>query len=67
MKNSEKLLKTLSILIENGIMTSKDIRNEISNNFKFRREKLVNKLQLVSREEFQILKKIVQKQEIIIQ
>ena len=67
MKNSEKLLKTLSILIENGIMTSKDIRNEISNNFKFRREKLVNKLQLVSREEFQILKKIVQKQEKIIQ
>ena len=67
MNNSEKLLKTLSILIENGIMTSKDIRNEISNNFKFRREKLVNKLQLVSREEFQILKKIVQKQEIIIQ
>ena len=63
MKNSEKLLKTLSILIENGIMTSKDIRNEISNNFKFRREKLVNKLQLVSREEFQILKKIVKKQE----
>ena len=67
MKNSEKLLKTLSILIENGIMTSKDIRNAISNDFKFRRDKLVNKFQLVSREEFQILKKIVQKQEIIIQ
>ena len=66
MKNSEKLLKTLSILIENGIMTSKDIRNEISNNFKFRREKLVNKLQLVSREEFEVLKKLIQKQEITI-
>ena len=66
MKNSEKLLKTLSFLIENGIMTSKDIKNEISNDFKFKRDKLINKFQLVSREEFQVLKKIVQKQEILI-
>ena len=66
MNNSEKLLKTLSSLIENGILTSKDIKKEISNDFKFKRDKLLNKLQLVSKEEFQVLKKIVQKQEIII-
>ena len=30
MKNSEKILKTLSDLIENGILTSKDIKKEIS-------------------------------------
>tara|TARA_Y100001970_G_C14095099_1_gene782186 strand:- start:125 stop:370 length:246 start_codon:yes stop_codon:yes gene_type:complete len=66
MSNSEKLLKTLSGLIENGILTSKDIQKEISTDFKFRRDKLINKLELVSREEFEILKKIVQKQELAI-
>ena len=66
MSNSEKLLKTLSSLIENGILTSKDIKKEISNDFKFQRDRLINKFQLVSKEEFQILKKIVQKQEILI-
>ena len=63
MSNSEKILKTLSNLIENGILTSKDIKEEISNDLKFKKEKLVNKLDLVSREEFEILKKIVQKQD----
>ena len=64
MSNSEKLLKTLSSLIENGILTSKDIRKEISTDLKFKRDKLINKLQLVSREEFEVLKKLTQKQEI---
>ena len=64
MSNSEKLLKTLSSLIENGILTSKDIKKEISTDLKFTRDKLINKFQLVSREEFEILKKMVQKQEI---
>ena len=66
MKNSEKLLKTLSSLIENGILTSKDIKKEISTDLKFTRDKLINKFQLVSREEFEILKKLVQKQELAI-
>ena len=66
MSNSEKLLKTLSSLIENGILTSKDIQKEISTDLKFTRDKLINKLQLVSREEFEVLKKLVQKQELVI-
>ena len=66
MRNSEKLLKTLSSLIENGVLTSKDIKKEISTDLKFTRDKLINKLQLVSREEFEILKKLVQKQDEII-
>ena len=66
MSNSEKLLKTLSSLIESGILTSQDIKKEISNDLKFKREKLINKFQLVSREEFDVLKKLVQKQEIAI-
>ena len=66
MSNSEKLLKTLSSLIENGILTSKDIQKEISTDLRFKRDKLINKLQLVSREEFEVLKKLVQKQELAI-
>ena len=66
MSNSEKLLKTLSGLIENGILTSKDIQKEISTDLKFTRDKLINKFQLVSREEFEVLKKLVQKQELAI-
>ena len=60
MSNSEKLLKTLSSLIESGILTSKDIQKEISTDLRFTRDKLINKLQLVSREEFDVLKKMVQ-------
>jgi len=63
MSNSEKILKTITSLIENGILTSNDIKKEISTDFKFKKDKIINKLQLVSREEFEVLKKIVQKQD----
>ena len=66
MSNSEKILKSLSSLIENGILTSKDIKKEISTDLKFTRDKIINKLDLVSREEFEVLKKIVQKQDKVI-
>jgi BMFP domain-containing protein YqiC len=66
MSNSEKILKSLSSLIENGILTSKDIRKEISTDWKFKNDKIINKLELVSREEFEVLKKIVQKQDAVI-
>ena len=63
MKNSEKILKSISSLIENGVLTSKDIRKELSTEFKFKKDKIINKLELVSRQEFEVLKKIVQKQD----
>ena len=66
MSSSEKILKSLSSLIENGILTSSDIKKEISVDLKFTRDKIINKLDLVSREEFEVLKKIVQKQDVII-
>ena len=66
MNNSEKILKSLSSLIENGILTSKDIKEEISTDLKFKKDKIINKLELISREEFEVLKKIVQKQDVII-
>lgn len=64
MQNSEKILKTISSLIENGILTSKDLKKEISTDLKFKKDKIINKLELVSRQEFEVLKKIVQKQNI---
>ena len=66
MSNSEKILKTISNLLENGILTSKDLQKEISTDLKFQKDKIIDKLQLVSREEFEVLKKIVQKQDKII-
>ena len=66
MSKSEKILKALSSLIENGILTSKDIQKEFTTDLKFKRDKLVSKLQLVSRDEFEILKKLVKKQELAI-
>ena len=66
MSNSEKILKTISTLIENGILTSKDIKKGISTDLKFKKDKIVNTLNLVSREEFEVLKKLVLKQDFII-
>ena len=66
MSNSEKILKSISSLIENGLLSSKDIKKEISTNFKFNKDKIINKFQLVTRQEFEVLKKIVQKQDLII-
>ena len=66
MSSSEKLLKTLSNLIENGILTSKDFKQEITTDLKFKRDKLLSSLRLVSKEEFDVLKKIVQKQDVVI-
>ena len=66
MSKSEKILKALSSLIENGILTSKDIQKEFTTDLKFKWDKLVSKLQLVSRDEFEILKKLVKKQELAI-
>ena len=66
MKNSDKILKTISSLIEIGILTTKDLKKEISTDFKFKKDKIINMLELVPRKEFEVLKKIVQKQELII-
>ncbi len=66
MSNTKKILETISKLIENGILTSNDIKKEISSDLKFKKDKLIKNLELVSRDEFEVLKKIVQKQDVII-
>ena len=61
MDNRSKIFKIISSLVENGILTSQDAKNEILTNLKFKRDDLINKLQIVSREEFDVLKKLVMK------
>ena len=63
MNSSEKILKLISNFVETGILTSQDAKKEFINNLKFKRDDFVNKLQLVSREEYNVLKKIIEKQQ----
>jgi len=63
MNSSEKILKLISSFIETGILTSQDAKKELINNLKFKREDLIDKLKLVSREEFNVLKKVIEKQQ----
>ena len=64
MADKEKILKTLSTLLETGILTANDIKKELITNFKFKKDDIVNKLDLVSKDEFKVLKKLVEKQDL---
>ncbi len=64
MSDKEKILKTLSNLLETGILTVNDVKKELITNFKFKKDNIVSKLDLVSRDEFEVLKKLVEKQDI---
>ena len=63
MNNSEKILKMVSKLIETGVLTSQDVAKSIITSAKFNKEKIANKLDLVTREEFDVLKKVIAKQQ----
>ncbi len=63
MNSSEKLLKMLSGLIETGVLTSQDIAKALLTSVKFNKEKFASKLDLVTRDEFNVLKKIIEKQQ----
>ena len=63
MDNSQKILKMLSSFIEAGILTSQDVKKELLSSLKFRKENFANKLDLVTKDEIAILKKIIEKQQ----
>ena len=63
MSDKEKILKTISSLLETGILTVNDVKKELITNLKFRKDNIVSKLDLVLREEFEVLKKLVEKQD----
>ena len=61
MEKYNKLLRNITELIEKGLFTSKDLKKEVEDSLKFKMEIIANKLNLVSREEFEVQKKIVKK------
>ena len=63
MNNSQKILKMISGFIEAGVLSSQDLKKELLTSIKFNKENLVSKLDLVTRDEFAILKKIIVKQQ----
>ena len=56
MSKSKKLIDSLTKLIEEGLLTSKDIGDEIKNSLNYKKESIINKLNLVTRDEFEIQK-----------
>ena len=61
MEKYNKLLRNITELIEQGLFNSKDLKKEVEDSLKFKMEILANKLKLVSREEFEVQKKMIQK------
>ena len=56
MSKTKILLDRLAKLIDEGVLTSKDIGDEIKNSLNYKKESVINKLNLVTRDEFEIQK-----------
>ena len=61
MEKYNKLLRNITELIEKGLFSSKDLKDEVEDSLKLKLEIIANKLNLVSREEFEVQKKMLQK------
>jgi len=56
MSKTKILIDRLAKLIDEGLLTSKDIGDEIKNSLNYKKESIINKLNLVTRDEFEIQK-----------
>ena len=61
MEKYNKFLRNITELIEKGLFTSKDLKKEMEDVLKFKVENIANRLNLVSREEFEVQKKRIEK------
>ena len=61
MKKYNKLLGNIAELIEKGLFNSKNIKNDVEDLLKMKMETISNKLNLVSREEFEVQKKLIER------
>ena len=66
MKNSKFVIDKLARLFEQGIISSKDLANEIMTILKSKRDEIVFRMKLTSKDEFEILSKRVENLEKII-
>ena len=60
MKNSKFIIDKFAKLIEQGIVSSKDLTSELFNILKSKRDEFVLKMKLTSKDEFDVLSKRVE-------
>jgi len=60
MKNSKFVFDRLAKLFEQGLMSSKDLANELMIILKSKRDEIVFKMKLTSKDEFEVLSKRVE-------
>ena len=60
MKNSKFIIDKLGKLFEQGILSSKDLTSELLNILKSKRDEIVFKMKLTSKDEFDVLSKRVE-------
>ena len=60
MKNSKFVIDKIAKLIEQGLVSSKDLANELVNILKSKRDEIVFKMKLTSKDEFEVLSKRVE-------
>ena len=64
MKNSKFVIDKLIKLFEQGLVSSKDLANELMTILKSKRDEIVFKMRLTDKDEFEILSKRVEKLEV---
>ena len=67
MKNSKFVIDKFAKLLEQGLLTSKDVGNELMSILKSKRDEVVFRMKLTSKDEFDVLSKRVENLEAIIQ
>tara|TARA_B100001173_G_scaffold158558_1_gene137154 strand:+ start:2515 stop:2760 length:246 start_codon:yes stop_codon:yes gene_type:complete len=60
MKNSKFLIEKLGKLFEQGMISTKDLSSELLNILKSKRDEIVFKMKLTSKDEFDVLSKRVE-------
>ena len=67
MKNSKFVIDKFAKLLEQGLLKSKDLGNELMSILKSKRDEVVFRMKLTSKDEFDVLSKRVENLEAIIQ
>jgi hypothetical protein len=60
MKNSKFVIEKLAKFFEQGLISSKDLTNELMTILKSKRDEIIFKMKLTSKDEFEILSKRVE-------
>ena len=60
MKNSKFVIDRLAKLVEQGLISSKDLTSELMNILRSKRDEIIFKMKLTSKDEFEVLAKRVE-------